>query len=103
MYYLFIEVSVLVSILLLYVLSTQYRSNQRFVPRRVITLCLPKSQFLISSILSYSLLLFLVFISFFSHEIFVHIYISTFIALDYKVPGQIQQVKSIEKVAKAGV
>ena len=104
MYLLFIEVSVLVPILLSYILSTHYRSNRRFTPRAAIALSLPKSQFLILSILSYSLLLFLVSsLSLVNKSLFI--YITTFIVLDYKAPGpRYTKYKIIyKKTTKAGV
>ena len=87
MYYLFIEVSVLVSILLSYILSTHYRSNRRFVPRGAFALSLPKSQ--ISSFVDFVLqsLIFLSFISFFSQDVFVYTDITTFIAVEYTAQG----------------
>ena len=98
MYYLFIEVSVLVPILLSYILSTHYRSNRRFVPRGAFALSLPKSQ--ISSFVDFVLqsLIFLSFISFFSQEVFVSTDRTTFIGVEYIAP-----VAKIHKVQKLNI
>ena len=99
MYYLFIEVSVLVPILLSYILSTHYRGNRRFEPRGAFALSLPKSQSLISSILSYSLLFFLV-SSLSSISLRLYRYVKVHCIILYSAGGQNTQSTKTKYIRK---